>query len=238
MQIKPIIKNLNTNDNRKLCSFTVKHPIFNDLRVETRPIKENNYGFIIEIKNAMNKIIGIENFGLYKDSNSMDGFLIKVENEYQGKFKIGEILRLASIIEMIENKINSFKIYSKSSAVFFHSKYKFKPDIKSFEERNKFLENVAENPNQEYSKYKDSAINFLDRIAKRGKNAKAQRELCKEVNTFASEYINKVLSGDKKEYKKYPFEWGMSMELTKDDVYQNKDFFNSLFEKHGIDYKI
>ena len=53
-----------------------------------------------------------------------------------------------------------------------------------------------------------------------------------------SKYINKILSGDKKEYKKYPFEWGMSMELTKDDVYQNKDLFNSLFKKHGIDYKI
>ena len=238
MLIKPIIKNLNTDDTRKLCSFTVKHPIFNDLRVETRAIKENNYGFITEIKNAMNKIIGIENFSLYKDRDHIDGFLIKVEYEYRRKFKIGEILRLASIIEMIENKMNSIKIYSKSSAVYFHSKYKFRPDIKSFEERNKFLENVAGNPNPEYLEYKDSAINFLDRIAKRGKSAKAQRELCKEVNVFAKKYLNKVLSGDKKEYKKYPFEWGISMELTKDDVYKNKDFFNSLFEKHGIDYKI
>ena len=36
----------------------------------------------------------------------------------------------------------------------------------------------------------------------------------------------------------YPFDYGFNMKLTKENVIKNMDFFNNLFKKHGINYKI
>ena len=76
----------------------------------------------------------------------MTGQYIEVLPEYrQHNYFFGELLRLASIIELLENKLKQIEIYSKNTAVYFHSKYKFKPAIKNFNERDKVLESIIEN---------------------------------------------------------------------------------------------
>ncbi len=54
------------------------------------------------------------------------------------------MLRLASIMEIIENKSPFIYIFSKDTAVYFHGKYKFEPAIKAFKERNAALETIIQ----------------------------------------------------------------------------------------------
>ena len=85
-------------------------------------------------------------------------------------------------------------------------------------------------------KFIQSARQLLEKI-KQHEEPELQREAIKEANEITKGYIEKAL---KTKYGSdiYPFNYGMGMELTKDTVIKNKDFYNTLFQNHGIDYKI
>ena len=192
---------------------------------------------VTELRNKTNKILGQEIFSLPEANRTSTGVIIKVEDEYQNKgWHFGEILRLSSIMAILENKIHEFEIYSKNTAVYFHSKYKFKPAIIQFQERNSTLESIVKYCGDEFREYGIKATELLQEVKNCTSNAK-QRELCVKTNILTAEYIQKVLQ-TKDEYKKHPFDKGMSMVLTDDEIKNNKDFFNGLFKKHNINYTI
>lgn len=229
-------------DSRKLCSFTIKNPSLGCLKLDSRMV--DNRGFkrmFIELKNQENKILGHEELSLSQNSNEMLGLNILVDPKYQndnkGRYRFGEILRLASIIEMLENKKKSFKIYSKSTAIYFHSKYKFEPNITSFQERDKALETIAEDISTEVKDLAYSAKKLLNQ-ANKNTNSGYQRNLCIITNQIAKEYIKRIMSLGKQEYKQHLFKRGIDMILTQNDVLKNRTFFNYLIQKHGIDYTI
>ena len=138
-----LVTSLNTFDNKH-------EPIF----VST--IKENNKFKTILINNK-NNLVGINSFKIQ-------------ENTFNKHTGLGEIMRLISIIDMIENNLQKIQIFSLSKATPFHLKYKFKP-----------------------INYQPEKLNF-----------------------------NKDLP----------------MELTIQDIKANKTFFNTLFAKHKINYRI
>ena len=138
---------------------------------------------------------------------------------------------------IMENGISEFEIHSKNSAIYFHSKYKFEPAITNFEERNSALLSIIRNSKKEgYEELKEEAEEILE-IAYRDTSSETQRRLCKETNSLAKRYIQKVLE-TKDEYKNHPFDNGMRMILRRREIVENKDFFNNLYAKHRIDYKI
>lgn len=235
--IKPNINFISPSDKRKICSFTFDTPMIKNLRAEVSQFKEGSHHFATEIKNPQNKKLGNEVFSLYKDNSEILGLSIDVHPEYRGRHKLGEILRLTSIIEMMENKIERLKIYSKEAAIYFHSKYKFLPNITQFCERDTILRDIMKNKNPEFKNYIPFAKKILSQTEET-EDAAEQRELCKKTNTLARDYIQRVLALGKDEYKKYPFSWGIDMVLTRDEILKHKKFFNELFAKHGIDYEI
>ena len=241
MLIKPKIINSPCNM-QKLCSFNVKNPILGDLQVNTR--MEYNSGFrrlFIELTNAQKKVLGREELSIIDEYGKMIGLSIQVEPEYRNNNKrnyhFGEILRLASIIEMIENKKNIFKIFSRDTAIYFHSKYKFEPDITSFEERNHALESISMDNSLGFEDNKATAQKLLEK-ANSNITTKEQRQLCNQTNALLKEYIKRIQRLGKDEYKLHPFTRGMDMVLTHDRVIRNRAYFNELFKKHGIDYTI
>ena len=82
---------------------------------------------------------------------------------------------------MFENKINKLKIYSKDTAIYFHSKYKFEPSITSFKDRDEALKSIINNPQKGMEKFIQSARQLLEKI-KQHEEPELQREAIKEAN--------------------------------------------------------
>lgn len=193
-----------------------------------------------ELRNSYNKIVGKEVFYFDEKSENSAGLSIEVHPEYRQKgFNFGEVLRLSSIMMILENKIKNFEIFSKHTAIYFHSKYKFEPAIVQFKERNSALESIIKNckDNKDYQEFYSEAKDLLEKANQQNSDAEAQRRLCKDTNKLLKRYISKVFQ-KKDEYKKHPFTSGITMKLTLDNINTHKSFFNDLFEKHSIDYKI
>ena len=83
-------------------------------------------------------------------------------------------------------------------------------------------------------KFIQSARQLLEKI-KQHQEPEIQRGAIKEANEITKGYIEKALE-TKHGSEIYPFSYGMGMELTKENIIKNKDFYNNLFAQHGIDY--
>lgn len=81
------------------------------------------------------------------------------------------------------------------------------------------------------------AKNIQDRVRFFREDAAKQRELCEETQELMQDYINLAMQKQSPE-KSYPLKWGMDMVLTKEKVESNKEFYNPLFERHGLDYRL
>lgn len=237
--IKPVITDYRPDDPRKLCSFSVPSEVLGRLSVNVSGDPAGTgYRFITKISNRLGKVLGFEEFAMYKGSDNSSGLLITVEPEYRRRsYRFGELLRLASIIEILENKIRQFHITSKNTAVYFHSKYKFLPSIKYFYERDRALEAVIRNKAKGFERFYRKASEILER-AKILTDAENQRQSCIDTNSLIGAYIKTVLETSPAEYKKHPFNFGMDMVLTSDSIKNNSGYFNKLFRNHGIDYTI
>ena len=217
----------------------IKNNIWGELSTIHRKDIFNPTYTVTELRNEEGKVLGKEVFSFEKNKPDSIGMSIEVIPECRKKgFNFGEILRLSSIMMLIENKVKNFEIYSKDTAVYFHSKYFFEPAIKQFKERNYALESVIRNceNNEGFGEFENEAKNLLETSLSNNDPA-CQRELCIKTNLLLKKYIKNVLQ-TKDDYKNHPFNFGMRMKLTDDIIYNNKAFFNKLFEKHGIDYII
>lgn len=72
-------------------------------------------------------------------------------------------------------------------------------------------------------------INFLQLIQNKFWQKKNKAVLANPQN--ASEISAEIL-------KKHSMNWTMQMTLTDEKILENREFFNGLFQKHGIDYSV
>lgn len=236
---KPIITNVAQGDTRKLCSFVVPENKFGKLYLDVKMPKAGyGHNFITELRNRFDKLLGYEEFAYFEGSPNMSGLFIRVNDEYKQKgFNFGEILRLSSIIEIMENKVKNFEIISKDTAIYFHAKYKFTPNL-AFSDRDKFLKTLSGDKSNGYEKFSQKAQDLSDKlkIAKENADIPQQRKICAETNEVLGEYLDKVIT--EKSQKQHPINFTMPMTLTDENILKNKEFFNQLFKKHGIDYNV
>lgn len=209
-----------------------------DIFVNTVENKDGYNRFRLEIKNSCGKPLAHEIVGIDKTTNIMTGYDILVEPEYRNrKYRFGELLRLLSVMLMRENNCPAIKITSKDTAVYFHGKYKFAPDNKRFDDRDKMLETIAQDKAAGFDDLSKKAENLQSAVKNSKDDSQKLRDLCVETNKLAKEYIERALQDDFPE-KNHAFKTGMYMVLTKEAVEDNKDFFNNLYKKHGIDYTV
>lgn len=236
---KPIITNVAQGDTRKLCSFVVPENKFGKLYLDVKMPKAGyGHNFITELRNRFDKLLGYEEFAYFEGSPNMSGLFIRVNDEYKQKgFNFGEILRLSNIIEIMENKVKNFEIISKDTAIYFHAKYKFTPNL-AFSDRDKFLKTLSGDKSNGYEKFSQKAQDLADKlkIAKENADIPQQRKICAETNEVLGEYLDKVIA--EKSQKQHPINFTMPMTLTDENILKNKEFFNQLFKKHGIDYNV
>lgn len=238
--IKTVWKNFAENDNRRFFEpFCVHNDNIGDVFVKFSKNPTGHENYRIDIENKLGKNLGYEIFSVENNkTRKIFGFDIKVEDKYQRrKYRLGELLRLTSIMEMLENKSPHIQICSKNTAVYFHGKYKFEPNITAFQERDDALKSICSDTAENFQDLVQIAKKLLKEAETTKDNAANQRELCVRTNALAKEYMQRALLEEKPE-KNHPFKMGMYMILKSDTVVKFKEFFNELFKKHGIDYKI
>lgn len=239
--IKPCSNNSTQIFVDKIPQIRVQNNYLGELFTESRRSTVDRALITTELKNRLHKVLGEEIYSLDTNTNTACGLLIQTGKEYRQKscYNFGEILRLSSIMAFLENKIKSFEIFSKNSAIYFHSKYKFEPAIKSFSGRDSALRSIIMNSYKNGNEYNQISIEAqkLLKTAESEPEAAKQREFCIQANALIKKYIQQVLATEN-EYKNHPFDIGMRMLLTEKNILENKNFFNDLFKKHRINYTI
>ena len=162
-------------------------------------------------------------------NNEIYGVNIKTQENYRGQ-RLGEITRLASIITMLKNGLNEISLFSVNKAIQFHSKYKFEPNITEPHSAIIALKNIQ---SARIKCFEDKAKQILAQH----KNTGDKKALLEATNELVTEFISKIRPTLETCGDRYKF-WGLDMRLTRENVLKNKDFFNALFEKHDIDYRI
>lgn len=237
--LKTTLNNSIKTEVKNIPKIRIQNKFLGILRTEHKRDYYNPSLITTKLINTSGDVLGKELFELNESNSNSVGLSINVVPEYQKKgFHFGEILRLSSIMMIIENKIKNFEIFSKSTAIYFHTKYKFEPAITNFQERDSALLSVINNckDKEEYKEYEEWAKDLLQKTYTH-KDNETQRNLCKQTNDLLKMYLKKV-SSIKDEYKKHPFSYGIKMVLNIENILKNKMFFNKLFENHKIDYKI
>lgn len=234
--VKPILQTLSPSDSRIVNTLRTRHEIFGDLVTDTRIHNDGYNRLISEVKNKMGKTLGHEIFSINEDQKTMIGFLIETLPEYRKKgYRLGELMRLSSIITMLENNIKQLDIVSKDTAIYFHSKYKFVPSTITFKTRDNILETIIKNCKNPLDEITQRAARLVEKL-KSNPSAEEQRTLTRETNTLAKAYIDRSMSQNNQ--RENQFNCAMDMRLTLQSIIENKNFFNKLFQKHGIDYEI
>ncbi len=182
-------------------------------------------------------------FNINQQTQIFNGHKMKVNNpEERMKNGYGEILRLSSVIELLENNLNRIAIFAKSQAVLFHYKYKLRPQI-TYEETESFLDRLSAVKAPELAQVRNKASALFNDYFMDGQGFGAKHNYQKETIKLLNEYLQTV------EDKHLPWKSGLhsrglelfqdvSMYIDKEAVLKNKDFFNTLFEKHDFDYRI
>ena len=185
-------------------------------------IDDNHYNEIGGSKIIFKKDKTLYNEDIYVKKNNL---------KYSGA---GTAMRLGQIITMLENDIDKIKLYSLGSAVHFHSKFKFEPDVNNPIDLQTYLKNdiIMKESDKRFEEIAKEAAEWCDKknISYEEKVKLGNKILYKYLQT-----INKYKLNFDGNFQICP---GFNMVLTKDKVLKNKEFFNNLFEKFGIDYKI
>lgn len=155
---------------------------------------------------------------------------------------LGIVLHLNNVINLLENNLDNIKLFSLGTAVLFHSKCKFEPDIKDTKTLMEILSEISDKDVSNFPEIKDVAQRADDFVLIAGyKNGiKDYQKFLQEGNEIVSEYLN-IVSSKKLNYIdscEYGLFEGMNMILTKEKILENKDFYNKLFKKYNIDYEI
>ena len=136
---KPVWKNFS---DVKLCSFSLNKQGLGEISANVSHRRDNYYLTTLAAKDG--KTLGTDSFGMYPEEKRMFDFDITTLPFFRGKFRLGELMRLISIMEMFENNLEFMELYSRETAINFHAKYGFRPDIKRFLHRDMTLKTISE----------------------------------------------------------------------------------------------
>lgn len=184
------------------------------------------------VTNKHSNPLGTHTYDIYPEMNYMYGDYMEVVSSSNRKRGYGEILRLASLMEMKENNIKDIKIMAYPQAVPFHLKYRFNLYFKGKDEITNILKDIINN-NASVKGFKEKAAKLLQNVHKCD-NVDEKAEFHREVNKLVKDYVMQ----NRFRWESAKFDKGVPMTLDLPTVKSNADFYNKLFVKHGIDYKI
>lgn len=193
------------------------------------------------LKKGQEKPIAYESLQFTEKNKNVFASYMEVDSKFRfddkdtGKTRLGELLRLLSIAQFAENKIPSVSLFSKTDAIYFHSKYKFLPIITS-EHSSNVLCAISSEKSPQLSQFvkeaKELRETFWSSGASDGNNA-----WWEAVNDLTARYLKRVIDS-KLPPEEHSLKTCIDMTLTKERLIENKDFFNKKFDFHGIDFQV
>ena len=231
------------NDTKMIKPFSIKHPLLDTLTVSIREVNRELDVFLIELKNSLQKVFSRESMLIEPESQRIRGMSIETAEEYRAtkkgrKYGFGELVRLTSIMEMLENKCKYISIFAKNTAVYFHAKYKFQPNITDKKNALDILSCIINDSSPGYKDMSQKAKKLYQELENKEIVSEEQKTLLlKKVNKLVDCYIKKALL-EGKNGQGHEFEKGMNMILTEEVIQKEKNFFNKKFKNQGIQYKI
>ena len=173
-------------------------------------------------------------YEVYLDSNTrtMIGDSLAADPRNQG---IGEVLNLAALMEFHKNKFNRFNLFSLKEAIQFYTRFGFKiiNEDKGFILNN--LRNVEKSKGAIFNELRKDVAFFKPRIE--GKISSDDKYLNQRANDVFSNFL-KELSRKHIKYNSSKIDHGTNMEFSDWEFEINRDYLNSLFDKHEINYKV
>lgn len=200
----------------------------------------NNFVASVDTKKLSN--MAKNRFGINLDKKTLENGLMSVTNEKNKGKGLGVVMHLNNVINLLENDLERIELKALPIAVLFHGKMKFEPNLYDYES---ILETMLAISQKDCTKFPDlkqvveDAGNYFDE-AFESRGLKHTKEKIKEANSIVIRYIE-IMSTKKLEPQDkvdYAFKNVLDMYLTKEKILENKDFFNALFKKFNIDYKI
>lgn len=187
-----------------------------------------------KIKNLCGKIMGDYHYLIDPKTNTINNGYIQTNPQFRHK-GVAEVMRLSSIMELKENHISAIEIDALPEAIQFHSKYNFEPNLKGKFSASRVLDRITKLPKVS-KEDKATANKLLERInTERPPYTPALKpDDKKDVNNFISDY----LVNHEKDWKDANFDCVLPMKLTSEQVNKHSDFFNNLYQKHGINYVV
>lgn len=190
--------------------------------------------------------VGYNTFSIAKKDFVLNGNSMQVNKELQKKYGYGEVLRLASIINLLENSLDKISIFALTEAIPFHHKYKFKPNIPlRKDEIEDLLIKISRQRNPKLQQHSQTAKGILNELIyyNFGMSNNKYANLTKKINLLVSNYLkttekNNLAWESSISTSGVSFRTDIEMDLDRNSIYKNKDFFNEKFLAHGIDYKI
>ena len=231
------------NDTKVIKPFSIKHPLLNSLTVSIREVNRDLDVFLIELKNSLQKVFSTESMLIEPKSQRIRGLNIETIEEYRAtnkgrKYGFGELVRLTSIMEMLENKCKYISIFAKNTAVYFHAKYKFQPNITDKKNAANALMTIINDKSNNFKLLSNRAKKLYKKlIQSESLSVEQESLLLKKINSLVNYYIKKALS-EGKHGKGHEFEKGMDMILTEEIIQKERNFFNKKYRNQGIKYKI
>lgn len=190
------------------------------VQIERIPLDKELYELSL---NHEGQKLASELFQITKNGKSMLGLEIITKEPYRQKgFRFGEILRLFSVMELMQNKLSNIMIISRPKAVIFHKKYKFKPDLG--------MESIARTVLEKISR------DDIEKPAERAKKCLSDFNI-DEANDITDEFLSTIIC-DNLEPRRHELSVGIPMTLDADEVKKHSEFFNNLYKKHGLDFTI
>lgn len=161
-------------------------------------------------------------------------------NEFKGvsivanpqRKEIGEVLNLASLITLKENNVNEFNVFALSDYIQFYAKYGFNIMTDNINEILHNLKFLVKNKEEKFSDMVYSAKYFKSQLER---NATKDKKLLS--NNLISDYL-RTLARNGKKIDGDDLYSHTHMRFSSLDSIRNRDYLNSLLDKHEINYKI
>lgn len=151
------------------------------------------------------------------------------------KSGIGEIMKLASIMEFQANRFNNFDLFALQEAIQFYTRYGFKLVTDNVDEILHNLNIVKKSKSYRLSTLRDKAEFFYPRI--KGKIPSDDPHLLQRGCDVVSECLKDMSrNGERINYR--DLKYNSNMRYTDWETVINRDYLNSLMDLHEINYKI
>lgn len=236
------------------CGITFRQPkklkLFNEIFCSA-PISKNNLknrDYFVRIENGYTdndfsiKIddndfneIGTSVLSI-KNNKTIYNDNIDVNSERRKYAGAGSIMTLGEIITMLENNMEKIELHSLGQAVYFHSKFKFRPALTSADDLKDYI--AGDVMIRESDKKFEKVCNMAKQWLNKDKSSKSSENYISEGNNILYQYLQTVNANKLNRHREFEIYPGFDMVLTRQNILDDKNYFNNLFKKFGIDYQI